>query len=68
MRALDHPDLPLLISSLKVGVLDLLVISRFHVGPWTPTVNTQALVRMACDLTAALGGSLYFVYVAAGRL
>ena len=68
MRALDHPDVPLLISSLKFViniVLDLLVISRFHVGPWSPTVNTQALVRMACDLTAAMVGLLYFVYVAA---
>lgn len=66
-RALDHPDVPLLISSLKFViniVLDLLVISRFHVGPWTPTVNAQALVRMACDLTSALGGLLYFMYVA----
>jgi len=66
-RALDHPDVPLLISSLKFViniVLDLLVISRFHVGPWTPTVNAQALVRMACDLTAAMGGLLYLMYVA----
>ncbi|KAF9506718.1 hypothetical protein BS47DRAFT_1378070 [Hydnum rufescens UP504] len=67
-RALDHPDVPLLISSLKFVIniiLDLLTISRFHVGKWTPTVNTQALVRMSCDLTAATGGLLYFLYVAA---
>ncbi len=34
-RALDHPDVPLLISSTKFIVniiLDLLVISKFHIG------------------------------------
>ncbi|PMD38401.1 hypothetical protein L207DRAFT_514310 [Hyaloscypha variabilis F] len=66
-RALDHPDVPLLISSIQFLVnivLDLLIISRFHVGSHTPTINTQALVRMACDLTSALSGLLYFVYIA----
>ena len=66
-RALDHPDVPLLISSIKFIVnivLDLLIISRFHVGNHTPTINTQALVRMACDLTAALSGLVYFLHIA----
>jgi hypothetical protein len=68
-RALDHPDVPLLISSTDFIVniiLDLLIISKFHVGPstWTPTVNSQALVRMACDLTSAVCGLLYFLYIA----
>jgi Na+-driven multidrug efflux pump len=66
-RALDHPDVPLLISSTKFVVniiLDLLIISWFHVGSHTPTVNTQALIRMACDLTSAVTGLLYFLYIA----
>ena len=66
-RALDHPDVPLLISSIKFVInimLDLLIISRFHVGSFTPTVNTQALIRLACDMTSALSGLLYFVYIA----
>jgi Na+-driven multidrug efflux pump len=66
-RALDHPDVPLLISSIKFFVniiLDLLVISKFHLGSHTPTINTQALIRMACDLTSALTGLIYFTYIA----
>ncbi|KAH8793271.1 hypothetical protein BGZ57DRAFT_938170 [Hyaloscypha finlandica] len=66
-RALDHPDVPLLISSIKFIVnivLDLLIISRFHVGNHAPTINTQALVRMVCDLTAALSGLVYFLHIA----
>lgn len=34
-RALDKPDVPLLVSSVKVIVniaLDLLIISKFHIG------------------------------------
>jgi Na+-driven multidrug efflux pump len=64
---LDHPDVPLLISSLKFAIniiLDLLVISKFHVGKRAPTVNTQALVRMACDLASACSGLVYFLYIA----
>ncbi|KAF7903011.1 hypothetical protein EAF00_002913 [Botryotinia globosa] len=66
-RALDHPDVPLLISSVQFAVnimLDLLIISRFHVGSFTPTVNTQALIRMTCDLASAGCGLLYFIYLA----
>lgn len=65
-RALDHPDVPLLISSTKFVVnivLDLLIISRFHVGSHNPTINTQALIRMACDLTSACCGLTYFMYL-----
>lgn len=66
-RALDHPDVPLLISSTKFIVnivLDMLIISKFHVGSADPTVNSQALIRMACDLTSAVCGLLYFLYIA----
>ncbi|KUJ24449.1 uncharacterized protein LY89DRAFT_727475 [Mollisia scopiformis] len=65
-RSLDHPDVPLLISCLKFFInifLDLLIISRFHVGTRAPTVNTQALIRMACDLSSATAGLAYFIYI-----
>lgn len=66
-RALDHPDVPLLISSVQFAVnilLDLLIISKFHVGSFTPTVNTQVLIRMICDLASAGCGLVYFIYLA----
>lgn len=64
-RALDRPDIPLLISSCKFAVniiLDLLIISKFHVGSHKPTVNTQAINQLACNMTSALVGLAYFVY------
>lgn len=67
-RALDHPDVPLLISSIKFIiniVLDMLIISKFHVGPRAPTVNTQALIRMACDISSAMVGLAYFIFIVA---
>ncbi|KAF9636280.1 hypothetical protein BFW01_g7175 [Lasiodiplodia theobromae] len=66
-RALDRPDVPLLVSSVKFAVniaLDLLLVSRFHVGKHRPSVNTQAAVRLACDLVAAAAGLAYFVWSA----
>ena len=66
-RALDNPDVPLLISSTSFVIniiLDLLIISKFHVGSWTPTINHQALIRLACDMSSALAGLLYFIYIA----
>ncbi|KAL8963417.1 MAG: hypothetical protein Q9183_005013, partial [Haloplaca sp. 2 TL-2023] len=65
-RALDKPDVPLLIAAVTVTiniVLDLLIISKFHVGSWTPAIIDQALIRMACDITAALAGLIYFAYI-----
>jgi Na+-driven multidrug efflux pump len=66
-RALDHPDVPFVISSTKFIVnilLDMLIISTFHVGSFKPTMNTQALIRMTCDLTSAVSGLAYFLYIA----
>ena len=66
-RALDNPDVPLLISSTSFIIniiLDLLIVSKFHLGSWIPTINDQALIRLACDMSSALAGLLYFVYVA----
>lgn len=64
-RALDKPDVPLLISSVRFvvnNILDLIIISRFRVGDRTPSVNDQAVIRLACDLTSAFAGLAYFLY------
>lgn len=65
-RSLDKPDVPLLISSVKFAInitLDLLFLSWFHPGHYTPTVNTQASIRLACDMTSACVGLLYYVFI-----
>jgi Na+-driven multidrug efflux pump len=67
-RALDKPDIPLLISSVKVTVniiLDFLIISKFHVGHWAPNVKMQAAIRLGCDMAGALIGLFYFFATAA---
>ncbi|KAJ4353541.1 uncharacterized protein N0V89_005271 [Didymosphaeria variabile] len=64
-RALDRPDVPLIISSTKFAIniiLDLIIISKFHVGGVKPTVNMQAAIQLACNLTSAFAGVVYFVY------
>ncbi|KAF7970939.1 hypothetical protein HWV62_22590 [Athelia sp. TMB] len=64
-RSLDRPDIPLLISSCKFAIniiLDLLIVSKFHVGSHKPTVNDQAVNQLACNMTSALVGLAYFVY------
>ncbi|KAJ5555269.1 hypothetical protein N7461_003739 [Penicillium sp. DV-2018c] len=69
-RALDNPDVPLIISSAKFVVnivLDLLVISKVHVGGWKPTIVMQAVIRLVCDSVSALVGLVYFLTVVATR-
>jgi Na+-driven multidrug efflux pump len=64
-RALDKPDVPLAISSVKFTVnivLDMIVISRFHVPGVNPTVNTQAATQLACGMTASFAGLAYFIW------
>lgn len=64
-RALDKPDVPLIISSAKFAiniVLDLIIISKFHVQGVTPTVNTQAAIQLVCNLVSAFIGLAYFLY------
>ncbi|OAQ74395.1 hypothetical protein VFPFJ_10941 [Purpureocillium lilacinum] len=64
-RALDQPDVPLVLSSVKFAVnivLDLLLISTFHVRTEDPTVEMQAGIQLTCNMTAALLGVLYFVF------
>ncbi|KAB8349788.1 hypothetical protein FH972_023802 [Carpinus fangiana] len=68
-RALDKPDVPLLIGSVKTAtniILDLLIISRFHVGAHTPSVNDQASIQMACNLASAISGLAYFLFTTTG--
>lgn len=63
-RALDKPDVPLVISTSKFAIniiLDMLLISRFHVGTHKPTVNMQAGIQLACNMTAAFVGLAYFL-------
>ncbi|KAI9717084.1 MAG: hypothetical protein M1812_005019 [Candelaria pacifica] len=70
-RALDRPEVPLIVSSTKFLVniiLDMLIISKFHVRSSKPTVNTQAIVRLTCDLTSAVVGLGYFIYISRGLL
>ncbi|KAL4935808.1 hypothetical protein BDV06DRAFT_233934 [Aspergillus oleicola] len=69
-RALDNPDVPLFISSVKVAInisLDLVIISTFHVGNWTPDINIQAAIRLTCDMAAAISGLLYFLFTVSFR-
>lgn len=64
-RALDKPDVPLVISTAKFAVnilLDMLIISTFHVGTHTPTINMQAGIQLACNMTSAFVGLAYFLW------
>lgn len=64
-RALDKPEVPLLISSIKFMVnivLDLVLISKFRIRSVNPTANMQAGIALACNLSAAFAGLVYFVY------
>ncbi|GJC78558.1 hypothetical protein ColLi_01396 [Colletotrichum liriopes] len=64
-RALDRPDVPLIINSVKFAVniiLDLLIISKIHVGSHQPTVNMQAGIQLACNLASAFIGLAYFLW------
>ena len=64
-RALDRPDVPLVISSVKFLVniiLDMLIISKFHVGSIQPTVKKQAVIQLCCNMTSAFVGLAYFVF------
>ncbi|KAK0702306.1 hypothetical protein B0H67DRAFT_595467 [Lasiosphaeris hirsuta] len=66
-RALDKPDVPFIISTAKFSIniiLDMLIISNFHVGSHQPTINMQAGIQLACNMTAALVGLVYFFLTA----
>ncbi|KAI8721410.1 hypothetical protein NCS52_00588500 [Fusarium sp. LHS14.1] len=64
-RALDKPDIPLAISSVKFAInimLDFLLISKWHVGSFTPTVNMQGTIQLVCNLVASFVGLAYFLW------
>ncbi|KAF7197874.1 hypothetical protein HII31_00963 [Pseudocercospora fuligena] len=64
-RALDKPDVPLLISSIKFAVniiLDMIFISKYHVRGVVPNVNTQAAIQLTCGLVASFAGLLFFAW------
>lgn len=70
-RALDKPDIPLIISTVKFAVniiLDMLIISRFHVGNHQPTINMQASIQLTCGMTAASAGLGYFLWTTSLQL
>ncbi|PHH90499.1 hypothetical protein CDD83_3494 [Cordyceps sp. RAO-2017] len=69
-RALDQPDVPLAFSCVKFAtniVLDMLLISTFRVSSAEPTVNMQAAIQLACNLTSAFVVLLYFLLSNRGR-
>jgi hypothetical protein len=47
--------------------LDLILISHFHVRSVQPSANTKASIRLACDMTSAYVGLLYFIYTSSLR-
>ncbi|KAJ5377284.1 uncharacterized protein N7496_004693 [Penicillium cataractarum] len=70
-QALDNPDVPLIFSSAKFViniVLDFLVISKFHVTKQNPTIVSQAVVRLVCDIVSVVAGLLYFSLMVARKV
>lgn len=70
-RAMDMPDVPLVLSSVKFVIniiLDMLLISTFHVGTHSPTINLQAGIQLACSIVAASAGLIYFFIAQTRRL
>ncbi|GAA5852607.1 hypothetical protein JCM8547_002561 [Rhodosporidiobolus lusitaniae] len=64
MRALVKPDVPLLISTVKVVlqiVLELIFISTVHIRGVKPTIIKQAVISLVCSLSGALAGIIYFL-------
>jgi hypothetical protein len=64
-RALQKLDVPLVMSSIKFAIniiLDFLIISKFHVSSHKLTVNMQGAIQLACSLTAAFAGLVYFLW------
>ncbi|KDR72272.1 hypothetical protein GALMADRAFT_229087 [Galerina marginata CBS 339.88] len=65
-RALDKPDVPLLMSSIQTLIqifLELALVSTVHVRGFTPSIHTVATIKLVCDLTGAAVGLLYFLYL-----
>ncbi|KAJ3343475.1 hypothetical protein HDU93_008134 [Gonapodya sp. JEL0774] len=61
-RAIDRPDVPLVVSTTSTIfniILDLLFLSKIRVVSGA-NVNTQATVRLVCDMSGAVASLLYF--------
>ena len=66
-RALDNPDVPVIINTSKFLiniVLDFLLISKFRVVKFKPTIVTQAITRLFYDTLSVIAGLMYFARVA----
>lgn len=67
MKEMKRPDVPLVISSVKIAfniVLDILLLSKIRVGHMDVDVNTQAIIRLSCDAAGAAAGVGFFLYQA----
>lgn len=65
-RALDKPDVPLLISVVKTAsniILDMIFLSTFRVAKIKPTVNSQAVIKLVCDAVSAICGLIYYLVI-----
>ncbi|TKA82177.1 hypothetical protein B0A55_02036 [Friedmanniomyces simplex] len=65
-RALDLPDVPLVISIVQFAVniiLDMAIISKYHAPGLKPSVNNQAANQLACNMVAAFAGLAYFLII-----
>jgi len=65
-RALDLPDVPLVISIVQFAVniiLDMAIISKYHAPGLTPSVNNQAANQLACNMVAAFAGLAYILII-----
>ncbi|GAA6055933.1 hypothetical protein JCM3770_005600 [Rhodotorula araucariae] len=65
-RALDKPDVPLAIATVKVLVqiiLELALISTVHAPGVKPTIIKQATISLVCSLLGAAVGLGYFIVI-----
>ncbi|PPQ83240.1 hypothetical protein CVT24_001351 [Panaeolus cyanescens] len=65
-RALDQPDVPLVMSSIQTLIqiiLELALVSTVRVRGFNPTIHTIATIRLVCSLSGALVGLVYFVFI-----
>ena len=65
-RALDKPNVPLLISAVRVAtniILDMIFLSTFRVAKIKPTVNTQAVIKLVCDTVSSICGLVYYLFI-----
>ncbi|TVY82521.1 hypothetical protein LSUE1_G003878 [Lachnellula suecica] len=62
-RALDHPEIPMLVNFVKFSlnmILDVTVMSQYGTLVHQPSMINQAAINMTCDLASAALGLWYF--------